>query len=490
MPSLTFYAHAGDIFQLLLHEPSPLPTHVPESLVHDLWHHQRFDHSDLMTVGGMPIHIEDPGRPNTDAGPDFLDVSLRIGATSWRGAVEIHTTSGLWLEHRHDRDPIYNATLLHVSLYSDIWTGRLRRADGTILPEIVLYPRLEAPLRQLIHTFHTQTQRDILCASGWSRVPDSVRRPWIRSLALERFDDKKRRLSSSDLESRLYEAVLAGLGYAKNSASMRTLARIVPLHTVREAVISGSVASYLDAEALLLGAAGLLPAPADLLNADRETADYAMDLRERFERLNYRFEINPMPSTAWRFFRLRPANFPPLRIAQAASLIAPPSGFFLDGPLRRAADILLEHTQPIRPLRSLFAAKLPAFWRTHVRLDRRSKPHNPTLGRSRIDAILVNALLPSLGVYADRIGRQRLAHAAAEAAARLPADPDKIIRLFEALGSGAGNALEAQGLHQLYTTRCTEARCLSCEIGRHLLADPTAGDPESLSLPMNPSNRT
>ncbi len=469
MPSPShFYGLSDRVFEVHLHEPGPLPTHVPEALVHDLWRHQRFDRADLLTVGGMPIHVEHPGRLNTDSGPDFLDVHLRIQTTSWRGAVEIHTTSGLWVEHGHDRDPIYNATLLHVTLFSDIWTGRLRRADGTVLPEVVLYPRLEAPLRRLIHAFHTEKQRDVLCASGWRRVPDEVRDPWIRQLGLERLNEKKRALYAQDVESRLYETIFAGLGYAKNTAAMRTLAQIVPLRMVRAVETPG------DVEALLLGAAGLLPSPSDLLEADRETADYAMDLRDRFERLNVHAAIDPMPATAWRFFRLRPANFPPLRIAQGAAMIAPPSGFLREAPLRRAADVLLDQPHPIRALRSLFDVKLAPFWRTHVRLDRRSKVHHPNLGRSRIDALLVNALLPALGAHADRIAHQRLAHAVVDATSRIPADEDEVTRLYETLGTRVVSALNAQGLHQLYRTRCKEARCLNCDIGRYLLSNTEA----------------
>lgn len=470
MPSSSthFYGHADRVFEVLLHEPGPLPTHVPEALVQDLWRHQRFDGADLRTVGGMPVSVRHPGRLNTDAGPDFLDANLRIGATSWRGAVEIHTSSGLWIDHKHDRDPIYNATLLHVTLYADIWTGRLRRSDGTILPELVLYPRLESPLRRLIHAFHTQSRRDVLCASGWNRVPDDIRTPWVRELGLERLGEKKRKFSSGVVETALYESIFAGLGYAKNAASMRTLSQIVPLRIVRD------VESARDVEALLLGAAGLIPSPSELLDADRETADYAVELRDRFDRLNFDLEIDPMPAAAWRFFRLRPANFPPLRIAQAAAMIAPPAGFLHDAPLQRAAEVLLDHPNALRGLRALFDVSLPSFWRTHVRLDRCSKPHTPNLGRSRIDALLINALLPALSAHADRSANQRLAHAVIDAAGRLPAEEDEVTRLYEALGTRATSALQAQGLHQLYRTRCTEARCLSCDIGRHLLSDSEA----------------
>ncbi len=465
-PFPLFYGLSEDVFEVLLHEPDPERRDVPEALVQDLWRNQRFDRSGLMTVGGMPIRILDPGRLNTDQGPDFLDVHIEIGSTSWHGAVEVHTTSGIWIDHAHDKDAVYNATLLHVSLYSDIWTGRLSRADGTILPEIVLYPRLEAPLRRLIHAFHTRSTRTLACAAGWKRVPDTVRAPWIRALGIERFEEKKRKMASVEsLDRRLYEDLFAALGYSKNAEAMRTLAGVVSIERARR------LDDPLDLEAVFLGCAGLIPHPAELLDADRVTADYAMELHDRFDRINHRFELEPMPDTAWRFFRLRPANFPPLRIAQAAALFSPVAGFLRDNPIERARRVLLDDPHPIRVLRSLFEVQLTTFWRDHVRLDRRSRPHSPSIGTTRVDALLVNALLPVLGVHADRTRDQNLADAVLETASGLPPENDVVTRHFEDLGTQPTNALDAQGLHQLFRTRCAQARCLTCDIGRHLLSD-------------------
>jgi hypothetical protein len=461
-----FYGLYDEVFEVLLHEPGPSERDVPEALVHDLWRNQRYDRSNLLTVGGVPIHVVHPGRLNSDTGPDFLDARLRIGNTSWRGAVEIHTTSGIWIDHGHDRDPVYNSTLLHVSLYSDIWTGRLKRADGTILPEMVLYPRLETPLRRLIHTFRTQQDPKLPCASGWDRVPAEVRDPWIRRLGIERFNEKKRRSALAEsLERRMFEDVFAGLGYAKNSGAMRTLARTASLDRLRP------LDDVLDVEAVLFGCAGLIPHPADLLEADRDTADYAMELRDRFERINFRLNVDPMPTTAWRFFRLRPANFPPLRIAQAAALSGSDRGFLRDNPIDIISNILLRDPRPLRALRSLFEVELPEFWHFHVRLDRRSKAHTPKIGRARIDALLVNSVLPVVATFADRRGDKILAGTVLQTASRIPAGSDVVTRQFEALGTSPTNALDAQGLHQLFRTRCTQARCLTCDIGRHLLSD-------------------
>lgn len=466
-----FYGVAADVFEVALHEPGADVRNVPERLVQHIWQDQHFDTARLKTTSGDPVVVLDPGRLNTDTGPDFTAARLRIGDTEWRGSVEVHTTSGGWYDHRHHTDARYNSVVLHVTLQADVWTGGLRRADETLLPEVVLYPLLEAPLRQLLYTFYTQRPTDILCAAPWKSVPDAVRTPWLQTLARERLHEKAGRIAATartgaDLEQALYENLFKGLGYAKNADAMHALARRVPLTLARR------LTSRLDLEALFFGVAGLLPAPADLLESDRETADYTMELRERFDRLRHRFEVSRMEPMQWQFFRLRPANFPPLRIAQGIALLHAP-GLLHEAPLERLRDAV-RAPKPLQALRRLCRVRPSPFWNNHIRLDRSTRPRNPTLGRQRADALIVNALAPVVHVYADREGHPDLSDAVLSVLHDIRPARDEVTRRFAGLGTPPANAVDAQGLHQLYRTRCRQARCLSCAIGRHLLA--TSGD--------------
>lgn len=462
MSSTYFYGFSDAVLEVVLHEPQA--GRVPEALVQDVWLHQRLNTRTFVTVDGTRVEVLHPGRMNTDAGPDFIAARLRMGSTTWSGAVEVHVSSGGWQEHGHDRDPRYDATILHVSLYHDIWTGRLQRSDGTSLPEVVLYPHLETPIRRLIHSFYLRTNERILCAAGWGRVDDGLRRDVVRELARERISAKARRFAKADSDQAIYEAVFRGLGYAKNAASMRALARNVPL------AVSRSLRRPADLEALFLGASGLLPGPSDLLEADRATADYVMEMHDRFVRLAHRFDLSPMPRTAWRFFRLRPANFPPLRIAQGAALHRP-GALLRARPLERLVEAA-ESDRPVAALRSLFSAEVSDFWIDHVRLDRKTKPRSPAVGRGRVDALLVNVAVPALIAHAVRSRRDPEAYLRLLEA--MPADEDEVTRLFAALGTRPSSAYEAQGLHQLYRTRCSEARCMTCRIGAALLQSPVS----------------
>lgn len=450
-----------------LHEPGrPVPS-VPEALVHDLWAHQQFDASALQTTDGRPVRILDPGQLNTDAGADFREAHLQIGELEWHGDVEIHTTSGDWFAHTHHRDPRYNSVILHVTLHPDQWTGRLQRANGSPLPEVVLYPHLHKPLRTLLHAFHTQDSPSIPCAAQWSTLPNSDQRAWVRHLGQERIRTKMQALADAyiqrpDVEALLYERLFAGLGYAKNDAPMVDLARRLPLPFARQ------WAEVSDLEALYFGVAGLLPAPGDLLDADRATADYAMALRRRWGQLQARFNLTALSRERWTFFRLRPANFPPIRIAQGVALVSR-GGLLHQDPIGTLLDAATSDA-PIAALRDCLEAAPPSFWTTHVRLIKSTTRHTATIGRSRRDTLLINAVLPVLLLVAEQYERPGLTARILELVDRLPAERDSTTRVFADLGLKPRSALESQGMHRLHRDFCSSGGCLQCAIGKQLLA--------------------
>lgn len=447
-----------------LHEPpTDLPT-VPEALIQDLWARQQFTIEDLATTEEKPVQILDPGQKNTDAGPDFQNAHVRIGDMDWRGHIELHNTSGGWFRHAHHKDSRYDSVILHVTLHPDVWTGELLRSDESALPELVLYPHLETPLRELLRAFHTRDDDALACASRWDDVSPDQRWTWIHHLAHERLGKKRDRLSSPNtapLDTALHERLLAGLGYAKNDDPMSMLAQRTSPDTLR------AIDTSRNREALLLGTAGLLPEPSELLDTDRATADYAMELRDRFRRLRVRLDVSPMATTTWTFFRLRPNNFPPLRIAQAAS-------WYKEGALLAENPIPslrtgLNAEDPVATLREALGAEPPAFWRTHYHLTKEASDHDPSLGKSRIDTLLVNAVAPVLLLDATHREDASQAEATVDLLRALPPSGDHVLRRFQALGTEADSAFDAQGLHELYRHYCTKGGCLDCEIGQSLL---------------------
>jgi hypothetical protein len=453
---------------IALHEPDARVQHVPEAVIQDIWRCLRFNHAALTTATGEAVEVWQPGTLNTDAGPDFTDARVCIDGLCWSGDVEIHRTSGEWIEHRHDEDPRYDRVVLHVTLIADRHTGELRRSDGTALPEIVLYPHLHDGLRTLLHRFYATPTPDFFCAPHWAEVPESIRRALIQSLGRERIRQRKEALAAAflgtpELDVLLFERVLRALGYAKNAEPMEALARAVGLDRLRR------LTDRRDVEALLLGTASLLPTPRDLLGADRATADYAVDLRDRFERLDATDPVRPLRSTMWKRARLRANSLPVRRIAQAAALVAGGGVLHRDPvpALVRAAAV----DDSLAALRALFTEAEPSpFWETHLRLDRTCKPGSARIGRSHADGILLNAVLPLLLLHAEQTADTPLEARVFDLYAQLPAATDTVTRRFERHGTVPANGLEAQGLHQLYRTRCAEGRCLACPVGQHVLA--------------------
>ncbi|MEM1042685.1 MAG: DUF2851 family protein [Bacteroidota bacterium] len=464
-PPVAYHDASGDLL-ITLHEPDARVEHVPEAVIQDLWQHLRFRHADLRTSESVPVEVWHPGALNTDAGPDFSGARLRIGDLAWSGDVEVHRTSGEWVLHRHDEDPRYDRVVLHVTLVADRHTGRLRRSDGTVLPEVVLYPRLQDSLRALLHRFYATPTRGLPCAAHWPDAPEALRRDLIRAYGHARLAARRDALADAflttpDLDQLLYERTLRALGYAKNADPMERLARRVPLRRLR------TLTDLRDAEALLFGGAGLLPASGI---EDRETEAYVDGLRDRFERLTADEPVRPMLATAWTRARLRAPSLPARRIAQAAALAAP-GGLLHRDPVAYLVHALQSEQTAAALRQALTGAAPSAFWTTHVRLDRPCKPMSSSIGRRRAEAILVNAVFPVLLLWAEQTGDTPLEARVTDLYRQLPAASDEVTRHYERLGTKPANALEAQGLHQLYRTRCADGRCLACSVGQWVLSE-------------------
>ncbi len=451
-------------FALTVHEPQPK---VPEALVQDLWRHQRFAKDHLTTVDGRPVKILDPGEPNTDRGPDFLNAVLHIDGVEWRGAVEIHVQSGGWYAHQHHKDEVYNSVVLHVSLYPDVWTGGLCRADTTTIPEITLADKLRQPLRSLLHHFLTSDGDKLPCASQWKQVPESLRQDYTLRLGRQRLVEKARRMGARYqaepfLKNLLFYEVARALGYSRNTDPMLLLAQRIPLHAAHQ-LREDAVAL----DALFLGTAGLIPSPDELTEAPSSTQAYASLLRRTFAQLSGKHNIQQLDSNSWQFFRLRPANFPPLRVAQLAALFQ--SGGLFDGDTlgRLAEDLACE--RPVSAWEeTLLATGPPSFWNHHFTLTSSTSKRSPAIGATRRKSIVSNAFVPVLILHAEQEGLLPLRAELLSLVDALPPESDSVTRQFP---SAPKTRLQSQGYHQLYRTKCTLGGCLSCQIGKHLISE-------------------
>ncbi|HRR09869.1 MAG TPA: DUF2851 family protein [Rhodothermales bacterium] len=453
-----YYASSEAITEVQVHEPTS--TRIPELLVQRIWRDLQFQHVHARTTEGAALAIMSPGRHNTEtSGPDFFAASLKMGEEQWAGDVEIHVRSGDWLTHGHERDPAYDRVILHVSLFEDEWTGKVRRRDGSLIPELILLPLLEPGFKNLLYQHFIQKEHTFLCQPQWHHIPATYIRQHLPAYSAERLSTKSQK-TAPHLQA-LFVHILEGLGYTQNRIPMQLLANRVEVEWLYGLPVAE------DREALLLGAAGLLPRPKDLLEADRVTSDYVMDLTSRFERLTVRYGITPLAPQVWRFSGLRPANFPPLRLAQAAALFSP-GGLFDGDPVEAVYEASCQR-DAILQLRKMLRIPPSPFWQNHFLLTTASGKSPAVMGRDRADILIANALLPAIwAAYAHPNNPHFSAHLST-LLIKLPKTDDTIVRQFAHPHWSPENAMEVQAIHQLYKQHCQKLNCLVCPFGRLIL---------------------
>lgn len=452
---LLFYGADSQILQLSVYEPDVSPEALPEALVQALWGKQQFASQPLKTVLGLPLRVFKPGTLNHDTGPDFRDAMLGVGDTLWHGDVEIHRTSQAWYAHQHHLNPRYNSTILHVSLFADASTGTLRRADGSVLPELVLGPYLKKSLRSLLYTHRKSADKGLPCKDLQQSYKGVPLVPWLTTLTENRLRRKKQRIETAflhtpDLEILLYQLMLAGLGYAKNIGPMLQLAKRLPL------ALGRTVGDTAARAGLFLGAAGLLS------SKYCQRFSISRPQMSAYSQLLAKHQVVPMPDTAWQFFRLRPTNFPTVRLLQAASLFNSGSLF---------------HRDAIGLLNNIMHAHPPAQWvRVLQKLLKQPPAAQPAwaqktsgMGRARINKLIFNAICPVMLVYAEQAPDPALEKQIYAFMQYMKFEHDRVTRFFSGLALPPDHAGISQGLHELHETYCQRGRCVSCKIGKSLI---------------------
>lgn len=480
---LFFYGAADDIYQVTVFEPALPLAPVPETLIHALWRYQQFDHEGLQSTHGDTLRVLRIGAYNLDAGPDFLNAAVEINGTAWYGDIELHRTSSEWFTHKHHKNVRYNSTILHVTLFQDAATGTLTRQDNSLIPELVLGPRLQSPLRSLLHAHHTAPAHALPCTPYLHRIAPETVSPWIDELGTRRMLRKKENVERAfmhtpNLEDILHQLLFTGLGYAKNCGPMAALARRIPLHVAR------TLNAQADIEALHFGVSGLLPLADTLEQQDAETAAYAAMLYSRFKKINAAFKLTPLPATHWQFFRLRPANFPTRRVAQAAALYhrqGQKKGILHAECLDTIAAIFTSHLPraALAALKRCLQCKTAPYWQTHYQFKTahhadpsagvQSIDNLSMLGDSRASKLILNAICPVMLVYADQNQMPALEQAIFQLLNHARSERDRVIKAFRDLTLTSRNARISQGLHELHEHFCSTGKCLSCKIGNAII---------------------
>ena len=423
-----------------------------EILLHYIWKHRILPLHELRTTGGQTVEVIDPGLHNTHSGPDFFNAKLRIGGTLWVGNVEIHERSADWFAHGHDSDPAYNNVVLHVAstIDADIVT-----ADGSMPPQLELHvpPYVTDNYRRLLADDRYPPCRDTVM-----QLPRIAVHSWMSALAAERIADRceaigrRVRAFGGSWEQAFFATMARSFGFGVNSEAFEQWAAALPLM---------QAAHHRDdpfqIEALFLGTAGLLDTATmnERQRADAERDAYFERLHTEWQYLARKFALTAMPRQAWRFMRLRPQNFPYIRLAQLARLYC-----------SRSAELgSITACATLADIRQALHTEAGDYWRTHYTFGRESRPCTKRLSASSIDLLIANAVVPMLCAYGRHRSDERLEARAAELLEALPPEDNTHIRLWNECGLKADNAADTQAVMQLHTRYCERKDCLRCRFG-------------------------
>lgn len=427
-----------------------------EQILHYVWKHKMLPLRPLTTTAGLSVEVIDAGLRNTNAGPDFFNAKVKIDGTLWVGNVEIHDRAADWYAHGHDKDSRYDGVVLHV--VGETGTATMTKS-GREVPQM----RLDVPEDVL------RNYRELLSEENYPpchRIVPTLDRltvhGWLTALQTERLERKTEdimrrvELCNGDWESALFVTMARNYGFGVNGDAFEAWAMNVPLQNAahhRDDVF--------QIEALFMGQAGLLE-PETIPERYRGEAlkdKYFLDLRNEYRFLANKFGLKPVDAGLWRFLRLRPQNFPHIRISQLATLYCS----------RRSDLSRLVECADVDAMRRLLRTNVSPYWETHYTFGSTSCKNAKCVSPSSLDLIIVNTAVPMLFAYGRHRRDERLCDRALTLLGSLRAENNHIVRAWKQCGLTAENAGDTQALIQLKNEYCDKRDCLRCRLGYEFL---------------------
>jgi len=422
---------------------------MTEEFLQYVWKHTLFDRARLFTSDGKQVEIIRVGHHNHDSGPDFFNARLKIDGVLWAGNVEVHVKSSAWGQHKHQYDEAYKNVILHVVWEDD---EPVMRADKTMIPAIELHNILPAAMYNRYAALRFSS-KEIPCENDIGKVDGMVINPWLDRLLAERLERKtdyintKLNKTINDWEETFYQLLLRTLGSPVNAEPFERLANALPYkHIVKHSM------QPLQVEALLFGQAGML-------DADMKD-EYPQKLYKEYEYLKHKLGLTAMSKAEWKFMRMRPPNFPTMRIAQLAGILTKHQHLFRS---------VIEATNA-KDIFKLFAVKPNTYWQTHYRFDKATKNKNEAvMGNITIELLIINAVVPILFLYGKHSSNEEATDKALAILHSIKPEKNSIIDKWKTLGISAHDAYDTQALIQLRKEYCDKKLCIHCAIGHKLM---------------------
>ena len=421
-----------------------------EDFLHYIWKFRLYRKNELLTEDNEFLQIISPGLQHHHSGPDFQHAKIRIGDTLWVGNVEIHIRASDWLQHNHSQDPAYNNVILHVVYQND---AAIQNEAGLKMPVLVLKDRISEQLFLQYQNLIFTKQTNFPCEKIVHRVNQLTIQNWLDRMLIQRLEKKSIHVfeilkqQKGNWEETFYQLLASSFGFKVNALPFELLAKSLPLP-----ILSKHSFNLQQTEALIFGQAGFL--------ADQIDDPYYLLLQKNYQFLKQKYSLLPLEKHLWKFLRLRPSNFPTVRLAQFAALMHRKDRFL-------AEIIYAENTDHADT--SFTSINPSAYWLDHYQFGRLSKPVSKNLGQSSVENILINTvavLLFSLGTEAQSVEQRSKALSVLE---NLPCENNYIISSFITAGLKIKTAADSQALIELKNDFCDKKRCLECGIGHQLL---------------------
>ena len=412
-----------------------------------LWKTQNFCRGQLKTTKGEELIIVKSGQENTQAGPDFFNAHVQINKILWVGNVELHVQSSDWYNHNHQLDSNYDNVVLHVVWVEDVPVFDLSQQP---IPTLCLADYAPANFANRYTKWLAQTNKWVLCADELHKLPKVFQKQFFERLYVERLMEKTTLfqswlvLTQNNWEAVFFVALAKGFGLKQNGMAFAQMALAIPWIAILK---NSSKVEYL--EALFMGQAGLFD-----MHSENE---YFHKLQKTYQYLKHKYKLNPSTEKAI-FFRLRPTNFPTIRLAQLAWLIHQKPRLLT----------LVQEAKTLDDWYDIFDAKTSSFWDNHYHFDAPSKSRANRLTKSFKHLLLINTIFPFLFQYYSYLGDERKTDVM-DWVRQLPPEKNKYVTNFNQLGCSVDDALESQACIQLKHDYCTPRRCLKCAIGHKLL---------------------
>lgn len=418
-----------------------------EKLLHYVWQHKLFPLAPLTTTEGLSVEVVDPGLHNSNAGPDFFNAKVKIDGTMWVGNVEIHERASDWFRHKHDTDPTYESVILHVVGISDC---EIPIKNQRILPQM----QLGIP-EEVLHNYQELLAEEAFppCYRVIPEIPTLIVHSWMSALTTERLENKTRRIeewlrkTDGDWQRTFFITLARNFGFGTNADAFEEWATHIPMMAVgkhRDDVF--------QVEAFFFGQAGLLSN--DIVPEERRD-DYFIRLQREYEFLAHKFSLTPMDVKLWKFLRLRPQNFPHIRLSQLVNLY-----------YSQQADLsrLLE-ADSIEVLMGLFNTRVTPYWENHFTFGGESTAHSKMLQPASLRLLLINTAAPLLFAYGRYHMDEGRCERAFELLEKLEAEQNYITRSWKKAGIAVDNAADSQALIELRKNYCDRKDCLRCRFG-------------------------